>query len=471
MTTRISIVRRSEDYSQWYLDVIAAGDLAQNSPTRGSMVIKPRGYAIWERVHDVLDPEFKKTGVQNAYFPALIPLSVFNKEKESVEGFSPQVAVVTHGGGSELGEPLVLRPTSETIMYEVFKDWIQSYRDLPLLINQWANVFRWEMRTRPFLRTLEFLWQEGHTVHISRQEAWERTLMMLKIYHDFAHDVLAMPVIMGKKTPSERFPAADETTTIEAMMQDGEALQAGTSHLLGQKLARAYNIRFQTHEGDVQYGWQTSWGMSTRIIGALVMTHSDDKGLILPPRIAPWQVRIIVIGLDERVREYARGVERMLAGAGVRVEVDDRDLRPGPRFVEWEHHGVPVRIEIGAKEIGENKAMMVQRDTENRISVPIDELCAIVLRTLEEIQGNLLHRARDFQTAHSQRLDSYEDLKRAGGFSYAHWCGDSACEKKAKDELQITIRCIPFDQNTETGQCVVCNKPTSGSRVIFAKSY
>ncbi len=483
------ITKREEDYSQWYLDIIAAAGLADNSPVRGCMVIKPNGYAIWENMQKILDAMFKATGVENAYFPLLIPVSFLAKEAEHVEGFAKECAVVTHHRleldasgklvpASPLEEPLIIRPTSETIMYDMYAKWIQSYRDLPLLINQWCNIMRWEMRTRPFLRTSEFLWQEGHTAHATRDEAEARAIQMLEVYRVFAEEYMAMPVITGRKSKSETFPGADHTYTIEAMMQDGKALQSGTSHLLGQTFAKAFDVKFLDSEGKEQYVWQTSWGVSTRLIGGLIMTHSDDKGFVVPPKLASTHAVIIPVWATEdehqqvlpTVEQLAEEIKRL----GYSVKVDDRDMRPGPKFYEWEKRGVPVRIEIGPKDLANKSVVIVRRDTGEKQSIEIGKAADFIRELLAKIQNDMFAKALKFQQDNTFEVDTYEEFKKfleeKGGFIKAHWCGDAACEEKVKEETKATTRCIPFNQKKETGECIVCGKKSDG-RVIFAKAY
>lgn len=473
------LTTRAEDYSQWYLDVIAAADMAEHSPVKGCMVIKPTGYAIWERVQRVLDEMFKEKGVKNAYFPLFIPESYLKREAEHVEGFAPECAVVTHGGGKKLEEPLVIRPTSETIIYEVYSRWIHSYRDLPLLINQWANVVRWEMRTRLFLRTTEFLWQEGHTVHASNDEADGFAKEMLEVYRKFAEEYLALPVLTGVKSDSEKFAGAVRTYCIESLMQDGKALQAGTSHLLGQNFAKAFNVKFLNADGVEEFGHQTSWGVSTRLIGALIMAHSDDAGLVLPPKIAPTQVIIIPIAntIEDRAVILAKVQEfvDVFKKAGVRAEVDRRfHLRPGPKFFEWEKKGVPVRIEIGPKDLAGNCAMVARRDTSEKMKVAQAELADRVERLLEEIQKNLFDRALKFRTEHTQEITDYMQFRKVmevdPGFVVSPWCGDAKCEAKVKEETKATIRCLPFGMKAKAGQCLVCGEKTD-TQAVFAKAY
>lgn len=481
----VSITPRAEDYSQWYLDVIAAADLSENSPTRGCMIIKPYGYALWENMKTVLDQMFKATGVENAYFPLLIPMSFLTKEADHVEGFATECAVVTHHRlekdkdgkmvpAGKLEEPYVIRPTSETIINDAYSKWIESHRDLPVLINQWANVMRWEMRTRPFLRTSEFLWQEGHTAHATKKEAEERTAMMLGVYQQFAEEYMAMPVIPGTKSESERFAGADNTLTIEAMMQDTKALQAGTSHMLGQNFAKGFDITFQNEEGVEQHVWQTSWGVSTRLIGGLIMTHSDDKGLVLPPNLAPIHVVIVPIMPNDAVLEKAAEIHMGLAPHGIHIKVDNRDMRPGPRFFEWEKKGVPIRIEIGPKDIEKGSVVMVRRDTGEKLFVNNADIVDSCVQMLESIQHSLYDKAEKHREDNTHRVDSYDEFKKTleekGGFIHAHWCGDPVCEAKIKEETKASTRCIPLDGQPEDGKCVYCEKP-SKQRIIFAKAY
>ncbi|MDP2736525.1 MAG: proline--tRNA ligase [bacterium] len=484
------ITKRKDDYSKWYLDVIAVADLADDSPVRGCMVIKPNGYAIWEKMQAALDAMFKATGVENAYFPLLIPVSFLEREAKHVEGFAKECAVVTHHRlemdeikgklvpAGELAEPLVIRPTSETIMYVMYAKWIKSYNDLPLLINQWANIVRWEMRTRPFLRTTEFLWQEGHTAHATRKEANARAMQMLEVYRVFAEEYMAMPVIMGQKSQSERFAGAVNTYTIEALMQDGKALQAGTSHLLGQNFAKPFNVKFLNKDGKEQYVEQTSWGVSTRLIGGLIMTHSDDKGLVLPPKLAPIHAVIIPIWSSSEDHEKVLPVVEKLAGEirsfGFSVKIDDRDMRPGPKFYEWEKKGIPVRIEIGPKDVAKQSVMTVRRDTGEKQSIGLDQAAEAVRDLLDVIQKNLFQRALKFRDENIRNVETYEEFKTVlqekGGFLNAHWCLDPVCEAKIKEETKATIRCIPFDQKKEDGKCIICGKKSEG-RVLFAKAY
>ncbi len=472
-----SITSRAEDYNQWYLDIIEVADLAEHAPVKGCMIIKPYGYALWEKTQRILDEAFKKTGVQNAYFPLFIPEKLLKREEAHVEGFAPEVAMVTHAGGKKLEEPLVVRPTSETIMYDVFSRWIRSHRDLPLLINQWANVVRWEMRTKLFLRTTEFLWQEGHTVHATYEEADERARMMLDIYKDFAENYMAIPVIPGQKSESEKFAGAHATYTCEAMMQDGKALQFATSHNLGQNFAKVFDVTFLDDQSTKQYGWQTSWGLSTRTIGGLIMTHSDDKGLVLPPKIASIQVVIIPIIPKEwdaeLVTEETRALAENLITAGISVHIDKRDIRPGEKFYEWEKKGVPVRIEIGPKDIAANTVVVARRDTSEKKVFPLTNIAEEIPALLDTIQADMLMRAkayREEKTVSVDTWDAFVEKIEAGNFVLAHWCGDVKVEAEIKELTGATIRCIPFEQPEEEGVCIKSGKP-SHKRVVFAKSY
>ncbi len=470
------ITKRSEDYSEWYLDVIKAADLADYGPVRGTMVIKPNGYAIWENIQQVLNEKFKETGVQNAYFPSLIPEGYLKREAEHVEGFAPECAVVTHAGGKKLDEPLIVRPTSETIIYEMFSRWIESYRDLPLMINQWVNVVRWEMRTRLFLRTSEFLWQEGHTAHATREEADARAKMMHNNYADFSEKYLAIPVIRGRKTDSERFAGAETTYTIESMMQDGKALQAATSHVLADHFTKAFNIKFLDKEGTEKFVRATSWGLSTRIIGAIIMAHSDDNGLVLPPKIAAIQTVIIPVFTNEEekslVMAKAEILGKELNKAHISTKIDERDMRPGPKFFDWEKKGIPVRIEIGPRDILAGTAVVARRDTGEKTNIKLDAVTNYTADLLEKIQQNLFVRALKFQHEKTQKVATYDELKKQveTGFARAYWCGDSKCEKQINEETKATIRCIPFDQPAETGKCILCGKE-SKEIVVFAKAY
>lgn len=471
------ITARAEDFSEWYSDIIKAADLAEHSPVRGCMIIKPYGYAIWEKTQRILDDKFKESGVQNAYFPLLIPEKLLKKEESHVEGFAPEVAVVTHAGGKKLDEPLVIRPTSETIMYEVFSSWIRSYRDLPLLINQWANVVRWELRTRLFLRTTEFLWQEGHTVHETEKDADERALMMLDIYRDFAENIMAIPVIPGVKSESEKFAGALCTYTIEAMMQDGKALQFATSHNLGDNFAKAFNIKYLDRNNTEQYAFQTSWGLSTRTIGGLIMVHSDDKGLVLPPKIASIQAVVTTIATSETNRDAinkaASELAESLKAKNISVHIDNRDIRPGEKFYEWEKKGVPMRIELGPKDLANNVVVAVRRDTGEKQSIKISDVALKVNFLLSDIQTNLYNRALNYQQAKIKKVETWEDFVsqiNAGNFVLAHWSGDAKVEAEIKEETGATIRCIPFSEKENIGKCVKSGKPSS-KRVLFAKAY
>ncbi len=472
------ITPRKEDYSAWYQDVIDAAGLAEHSPVKGCMVIKPYGYALWETVQEVLNKKFKETGVENAYFPLFIPEKFLKKEAEHVEGFAPEVAVVTHAGGKKLDEPLVVRPTSETIMYAVFSNWIHSYRDLPLLINQWANVVRWEMRPRLFLRTVEFLWQEGHTVHATDVEADLRARQMQEIYRDFAEEHMAIPVVLGVKSDAEKFAGAACTYTVEAMMQDGKALQFGTSHNLGQNFAKAFDVKFLDEKNTQQYGWQTSWGVSTRVIGGLIMAHSDDKGLVLPPKMASIQVIIVPIIPKEWdrtiVMEEVNDLSERLKQLNIRVKIDDRDnLRPGEKFYEWEKKGVPLRIEIGPKDVTANTLVAARRDTGEKKSIAFENGAEKIDELLKKIQKDMFEAAKEYQKNKTKSVDTWEEFVTAieeGNFVLAHWSGDRDVEKEIKTETAATVRCIPFDAPEEIGKCIKSGKPSS-RRVLFAKSY
>ncbi len=484
------ITPRSEDYSQWYLDIVRKAGLADNSPVRGCMVIRPHGFAIWEKMRDALDAMFKETGHVNAYFPLFIPKSFLSREAAHVEGFAKECAVVTHyrlkndpnGQGvvvdpeAKLEEELIVRPTSETIIWNTYRDWIQSYRDLPLLINQWANVVRWEMRTRAFLRTAEFLWQEGHTAHATREEAMEETLRILEIYRRFAEEYMAMPVVKGVKTPNERFAGADETFCIEALMQDGKALQAGTSHFLGQNFAKAFDVLFLNKDNQQEYVWATSWGVSTRLIGGLVMTHSDDEGLVLPPRLAPLQVVIVPIPKPiPALMEAAERVAARLRARGISVKVDNDDQnRPGFKFAEYEMIGVPVRLGLGQRDLDARQVEVARRDTREKSNVPLDGIDTYVEQLLGDIQQTLFHRAKAFRDAHITPVDAWADfeavLEEKGGFVLAHWDGTTETELEIKERTKATIRCIPLDAPEEEGVCVLTGKP-SRRRVLFARAY
>lgn len=484
---------RAENYSQWYNDVVKKADLAENSAVRGCMVIKPYGYAIWEKMHDALDKMFKETGHSNAYFPLFIPKSFFSREAHHVEGFAKECAVITHyrlkanpnGGGvvvdpdAKLEEELIVRPTSETIIWDTYKNWIQSYRDLPILCNQWANVVRWEMRTRLFLRTAEFLWQEGHTAHATREEAVEETQKMLNVYATFAEKYMAMSVVRGVKSPNERFAGADDTYCIEALMQDGKALQAGTSHFLGQNFAKAFDVQFLNKENKLEYVWATSWGVSTRLIGALIMTHSDDNGLVLPPALAPIQVVIVPIYKNEdqlkQISEKVDPLIQKLKAKGISVKYDDDDSkRSGWKFNEYEVKGVPVRIAVGPRDLENNQAEVCRRDTLEKSNFHFDTLDVEVEKLLDEIQKNLLDRTVKFREANTRKADTWEEfvdiLDNQGGFVYAHWDGTPETEELIKEKAKATIRCIPFDNPLEEGKCILTGKP-SKQRVLFARAY
>ena len=471
------LTAQADDFSAWYNEVIAKAELADNAPTRGCMVIRPYGFALWENMVAVLDRMFKDTGHVNAYFPLLIPDSFFQKEAEHVEGFSPECAVVTHGGGKKLEESLMVRPTSETIIADMYARWIQSYRDLPLLINQWANVFRWELRPRAFLRTTEFLWQEGHTAHATAAEAEEETLRILDIYRTFAEDYMAIPVLYGPKTDAEKFPGALQTYAIEGMMKDGKALQMGTSHDLGQNFSRAFNIDFQTRDGSREHVYQTSWGMSTRTVGAIIMAHGDDRGLVLPPRLAPHQVVVIPIAKSDEEQSVVReAVDKLVASLeGVRVKVDDREqFGLGWKFTEWETKGVPLRVELGPRDIASGQAVVVRRDTGEKEFVSLESLGKRVNELLETVQRDMFQRALDFREARSREIRDREAFVSAangdGGFIHAHWCGDPACEAAIKDETRNTIRCVPMDREADPGTCAYCGG-TSERKVVYAQAY
>lgn len=471
------LASRAEDYNQWYLDVIEAADMADYSPVKGCMVIKPWGYAIWENIQKILDAKFKEKGVENAYFPLLIPQSFLTKEAEHVEGFAPECAVVTEAGGKKLEEPLVIRPTSETIMYDMYSKWIKSYRDLPLLINQWANVVRWEMRTRLFLRTTEFLWQEGHTVHAAPEEAEDFAKVMLDVYRDFAENYMAMSVLSGVKSDSERFAGAVRTYSIEAMMQDGKALQAGTSHFLGDNFAKAFDVKYLDEDNKEKYGWQTSWGVSTRLIGALIMAHSDDKGLVLPPLLAPKQVVIIPIlsGDSDEVLDEAARLNAELQSKGITSTFDTREnMRPGAKFFEWEKRGVPVRIELGPKDLEKKQCVAVRRDTGEKVIFPLESAPLQISNLLGEIQASMLNRSRQYREDNTFEIDDYSKftdlIESHPGFYSAGWCGSAACEEKIKEETKATIRCMPLNSKQEKGKCLYCGK-TAKHKVILARAY
>ncbi len=486
------ITSKNEDYSQWYNDIVIKADLAEHSSVKGCMVIKPYGYSIWEKMQAVLDQKFKDTGHSNAYFPLFIPKSFFSKEAAHVEGFATECAVVTHyrlkndGNGNiivdetaKLEEELIVRPTSETIIWNTFKGWVQSYRDLPLLINQWANVVRWEMRTRLFLRTTEFLWQEGHTAHATSQEAVEETERMLDVYADFAENWMALPVVRGKKTANERFAGALDTYCIEALMQDGKALQAGTSHFLGQNFAKAFDVKFTSKEGKIDHVWASSWGVSTRLIGALIMAHSDDAGLVLPPKLAPIQVVIVPIYKSdadlENISNFVDKLMPKLKALGISVKYDDRDTqRPGFKFAEYELKGVPVRVAIGARDMENQTVELARRDTREKQTVSQDGLEIHIAQLLNEIQENIYNKAETFRDDHITEANSYEEfqalLDGKTGFIAAHWDGTTETELKIKEETKATIRCIPLNNKQEEGICIYSGKPST-QRVLFARAY
>jgi prolyl-tRNA synthetase len=471
------ITPRSQDFSRWYLDVVRRAELADYSPVKGCMVIRPYGYAIWELIQQALDARIKATGHVNAYFPLFIPETLLDKEAQHVEGFSPQVAYVTHAGGEKLEEKLVVRPTSEAIIGTMYAKWVQSWRDLPILINQWANVVRWEKVTRPFLRTTEFLWQEGHTAHETEAEAEEETRKILDLYAETVETELAVPVIKGRKSESEKFAGALRTYSIEALMGDGRALQAGTSHNLGQNFAKAFDITFQARDKSVQHVWGTSWGMTTRLVGAVIMTHGDDSGLVLPPRVAPFQVVIVPIGRDnwrETVLPKAQEISRQLSASGLRVTIDERDERPGWKFSEWEMRGVPLRLEIGPKDIDKSAVLLARRDTREKASVPMDGLAAKIRALLDEIQQNLFTRAVQFRKERTQSVSTYDEFKQAmegrPGFVVAPWCGSAECEARIKADTQATIRNVPMDGGAPAGRCIRCDAEARES-AWFAKSY
>jgi prolyl-tRNA synthetase len=487
------LTSRSENYSQWYQDLVIKADLAENSAVRGCMVIKPYGYAIWERMQQHLDKMFKDTGHVNAYFPLFIPKSFFSKEASHVEGFAKECAVVTHyrlkndpnGGGiivdedAKLEEELIVRPTSETIIWHTYRGWIQSYRDLPLLINQWANVVRWEMRTRLFLRTAEFLWQEGHTAHATAEEAMEETKRMLDVYATFAEEILAVPVIKGSKTANERFAGALDTMCIEALMQDGKALQAGTSHFLGQNFAKAFDVKFTSKEGKQEFVWATSWGVSTRLMGALIMSHSDDSGLVLPPRLAPIQVVIVPIYKNaeqlEQINQYIAPLQKALQAKNISVKYDNRDThKPGWKFAEYELKGVPVRIAIGPRDMENGTVEVARRDTKEKAVYQMMDLDVKVEHLLNQIQDNIYKKALDFREENTFRADTWEEFNKIlddkGGFIYAHWDGTPETEQKIKELTKATIRCIPLNNKQEAGKCVLTGNPST-QRVLFARAY
>lgn len=484
------ITNRNDDYSQWYLDVVKEAKLADHSPVRGCMVIRPHGFALWENMKAALDTMFKETGHENAYFPLFIPKSFLSKEAQHVEGFAKECAVVTHSRlksvdngvevdpESKLEEELIVRPTSETIIWDSYRNWIQSYRDLPILINQWANVVRWEMRTRLFLRTMEFLWQEGHTAHATKEEAVEETERMLGVYKTFAEEFMAMPVITGVKTESERFAGAEDTYCIEALMQDGKALQAGTSHFLGQNFAKAFDVKFQGKDGEHSYVWATSWGVSTRLVGGLIMTHSDDNGLVIPPKLAPDQVVVVPIFRSDEQKEtvlnYAQPIIDELKTLGVRVKLDDRENQnPGYKFAEHEAQGVPLRLAVGPRDVENNNVELARRDTLEKNIVSRVGIAEHIDELLTQIQSDLYNSAKERTDSGTRTVDSYEEFQKEiekGGFIYAHWDGTAETEEKIKQDTKATIRCIPLEPSDETGKCMVTGEP-SDRRVLFARAY
>lgn len=488
------LTSRSEDYSQWYIDLVKKADLAENSDVRGCMVIKPYGYSIWEKMQQQLDKMFKETGHSNAYFPLFVPKSMFEAEEKNAEGFAKECAIVTHyrlktdpnnkgklvvDPEAKLEEELIVRPTSEAIIWSTYKKWIQSYRDLPLLINQWANVVRWEMRTRLFLRTAEFLWQEGHTAHATADEAVKETVQMLDVYAEFAETFMAMPVIKGKKTDGEKFPGAIDTYCIEAMMQDGKALQAGTSHFLGQNFAKAFDVKFATKEGKLELVWGTSWGVSTRLIGGLIMAHSDDDGLVLPPKLAPIHVVIVPIFRSEdelaKISSKVNEISASLRKQGYLVKFDNRDtFKPGFKFAEWELKGVPVRIAIGPRDLESGTVEVARRDTKEKQVMKMDDVTTAIPKLLDDIQTNIYQRALKFRSEKTSKVDSYDEFKKVldekGGFVLAHWDGSAETENIIKAETKATIRCIPMDASVEEGKCIYSGKP-SNKRVLFARAY
>ncbi|MBN1157971.1 MAG: proline--tRNA ligase [Bacteroidales bacterium] len=487
------LTKRSDNYSQWYNDLVVKAELAENSAVRGCMVIRPYGYAIWEKMQQELDRMFKETGHSNAYFPLFIPKSFLSREAEHVEGFAKECAVVTHyrlkndgtGKGvvvdetAKLDEELIIRPTSETIIWNTYKNWIQSYRDLPILVNQWANVVRWEMRTRLFLRTTEFLWQEGHTAHATRDEALEETMKMLDVYTNFSERFMALPVYKGVKTENEKFAGAVDTYTIESLMQDGKALQGGTSHFLGQNFAKAFDVQYLSRDGRLEYVWATSWGVSTRLVGSLIMAHSDDHGLVLPPKLAPIQVVIIPIHKNEKqlteITEKAMKIKKLLEAKGLTVKYDGSDTqKPGWKFAEYELKGVPVRLAIGPRDLENSTVETSRRDTLKKQVVPADGIDRYVKDLLKDIQQNIYNRALDFRNRNTFRANSWDEfrgvIERKGGFVYAHWDGDPETEARIKDETKATIRCIPFNMDQEEGTCIFSGKP-SKRRVLFAVAY
>jgi prolyl-tRNA synthetase len=479
---------RAEDFSEWYNQLVLKAQLADYAPVRGCMIVRPYGWALWENIQSALDRRFKATGHQNVAFPLFIPKSFIEKEKHHVEGFSPELAVVTIGGGEELAEPLIVRPTSETIIGHMWSKWIQSYRDLPVLMNQWNSVVRWELRTKLFLRTLEFYWQEGHTAHAIREEAVEETRRMLDVYTDFAVNEAAIPVIPGAKSDAEKFAGADTTYSLEAMMGDCKALQFCTSHFLGQNFAQAFEVKYLDQGGQLQHCWTTSWGLSTRVIGGIIMVHGDDQGLVLPPRLAPTQVVMVpIFKTDEErstVLKAAKELKEQLLKASLRVILDEREgFSPGYKFNDWEMRGVPLRVELGPKDVAKQAAMLARRDKpgkEGKVSAPIADLAGTIEKLLADIQQSLFDKALAFRRAHTQETKDYEELKKAveTGFAFAHWCGNSDCEEKIKEETRATMRCIPLDQaavmghasGSASGTCVCCEKPAK-EKAIFARAY
>ncbi len=478
------VTPRSQDFAQWYNDIVLRAELADYSPVRGCIVFRPDGFAIWEAIQSELDRRIKKTGARNAYFPVLIPMSFLQKEAKHVEGFAPEVAVVTHGGGKELEEPLVVRPTSETIINHMFANWIHSHRDLPMMVNQWCNVLRWEMRTRIFLRTDEFLWQEGHTAHATREEAEHETLTMLEVYRAFVEECLAIPLVVGRKSAAERFPGAEETYAIEGLMGDGRALQCGTSHFLGQNFAKAFEIKYLDDQNQMQYAWQTSWGVSTRLLGALIMVHGDDQGLRLPPAVAGTQVVIVPIyrKADEgaQVMAAARAILESLENAGLRARLDTREgLTPGFKFNDWEMRGVPLRIEIGPRDVASGEVVMARRDRSGpqaKSKTAISGVAASARATLDEIQKSLYEQAKAAMTPQIREFDSYAAVAKqmegegGGGFANVYWCGNPACETKVREETKATCRAIPMGQTCPAGKCIVCGA-AARERAYFAKAY
>jgi prolyl-tRNA synthetase len=478
------VTPRSQDFAAWYNDIILRAELADYSPVRGCIVFRPDGFAVWENLRDELDRRIKKTGARNAYFPLFIPQSFLQKEAQHVEGFAPEVAVVTHGGGKELEEPLIVRPTSETIINYMFAQWIHSHRDLPMMVNQWCNVVRWEMRTRIFLRTTEFLWQEGHTAHATREEAEHETLTMLEVYRAFCEDFLAIPLITGRKSAAERFPGAEETYTIEALMGDGRALQCGTSHFLGQNFAKAFEIRFLDEQNQMQHPHQTSWGVSTRLLGALVMVHGDDQGLRLPPAVASTQVVVVPIWRKaeegERVLAAARGAVESLESAGLRARLDEREgVTPGFKFNDWEMRGVPLRIEIGPRDVASGEAVLARRDMTGppaKSKAPLADIPTRAKALLDEIQKSLYQQAKAAAEANTHRFDDYAKFRAqmegegGGGFADIYWCGRAECETKLREETRATCRAIPLEQHHPSGQCLICGEPAA-ERAYFAKAY